>query len=283
MRHYIKSKYEIFKQQAYVIIYGTNTFAGRLFDILLLIFIGISVFLVMMESVENIDTRYHLLLIVLEWVITIFFTIEYILRIISNPKPLRYIFSFYGVIDLISLLPMYLSFFVVQTKMLSIIRVLRLLRIFRILSLVNFTDQANELRMAIASSRAKILVFIYFVLVICVLLGTLMFMIEDNERGFTSIPQSIYWCIVTLTTVGYGDIAPVTALGKALASVIMIMGYGIIAVPTGIVSSEYSRIQQKRERKAQRQAEMPPQICKNCNETKFPKEAAYCHKCGNPL
>lgn len=237
----------------------------------------------MMESVKNIDSRYHLSLIILEWVITIFFTIEYILRIISNPKPLRYIFSFYGVIDLISLLPMYLSFFVVQTKMLSIIRVLRLLRIFRILSLVNFTDQANELKMAIASSRAKILVFIYFVLVICVLLGTLMYMIEENEEGFTSIPQSIYWCIVTLTTVGYGDIAPVTALGKALASVIMIMGYGIIAVPTGIVSSEYSRLQQKRKRKAQRQAELPQQVCPKCSEKKFPKDALYCHKCGSPL
>lgn len=283
MREYVKSKYEIFKQKAYVIIYGTNTFWGKLFDILLLFFICVSVFLVMLESIENIDVRYHLLLIVLEWIITIFFTIEYILRIISNKKPLRYILSFYGIIDLVSILPMYLSFFVQGSKMLSTIRILRLLRIFRILSLVNFTDQANELKSAIKSSRTKIFVFIYFVLLICVLLGTLMYMIEGRESGFTSIPQSIYWCIVTLTTVGYGDIAPITGLGKMIASIIMIMGYGIIAVPTGIVSSEYSQMRKKKQLKKEAQSQQSQRVCPSCGETKFPKDAVYCHKCGYML
>ncbi len=283
MKQYVKSKYEIFKQQAYVIIYGTNTFWGKLFDILLLFFICVSVFLVMMESIENVNVHYHLLLVVLEWTITIFFSVEYVLRIITHKKPMRYIFSFYGVIDLISILPMYLSFFIEGSKMLATIRILRLLRIFRILSLVNFTSQAEELKEAIRASRNKILVFIYFVLLICVLLGTLMFMIEERESGFTSIPQSIYWCIVTLTTVGYGDIAPVTTLGKIVASVIMIMGYGIIAVPTGIVSSEYSRMKNKRLQKKERTSSKTTKMCPSCSETKFPKAAVYCHKCGHLL
>lgn len=283
MKTIFKSKYDIFKQQAYIIIYGTNTFLGKLFDLLLLFFIIVSCFLVMLESVENIDLRFHTLLSVLEWLITGFFTIEYILRIVSHDKPWRYIFSFYGVVDLLSLLPMYLSFIIPGSKVLSTIRILRLLRIFRILSLVHFTEQANSLQTAIKASRAKILVFIYFVLVICVLLGTLMYMIEPRTSGFTSIPRSIYWCIVTLTTVGYGDIAPATTLGQILATVIMIMGYGIIAVPTGIVSSEYSRLQNKNQKKALKKATQPKQKCNTCGETKIPNNAIYCHKCGLPL
>lgn len=283
MKTILKSKYDIFKQQAYIIIYGTNTFLGRLFDLLLLFFIIVSCLLVMLESVENIDIRFHTLLLVLEWLITGFFTIEYILRIVSNDKPWRYIFSFYGIVDLLSLLPMYLSFFVPGSKALATIRILRLLRIFRILSLVHFTEQANSLQTAIKASRAKILVFIYFVLVICVLLGTLMYMIEPRTSGFTSIPRSIYWCIVTLTTVGYGDIAPATTLGQVIAAIIMILGYGIIAVPTGIVSSEYSRLQNKTHKKLEKKAEQPKQKCSSCGETKIPNNAIYCHKCGSIL
>lgn len=285
MRATIKSKYEKFKQQAYIIIYGTNTLQGKLFDILLLFFILVSSALVMLESVKNIDVKYHNLLIILEWIITIFFSIEYILRIVSNDKPLRYIFSFYGIVDLLSILPVYLSIFIPGSKMLATIRIIRLLRIFRILSLVKFTHQAQELRVAIKESRAKILVFIYFVLVLCVLLGTIMYMIEGEQSGFNSIPHSVYWCIVTLTTVGYGDIAPVTPWGQAIASLIMILGYGIIAVPTGIVSSEYSRVRNKKHciDDNENSIQHTEKECVMCSEKNFPKGAIYCHKCGSLL
>ena len=241
MEKALKEKYELLKEKAFTIIYGRDTVAGKLFDLILLGFILLSVFLTIFESIKTVDKHIHTLLVVLEWMITIFFTIEYILRIICNPKWKRYIFSFYGIIDLISILPVYLSFFVVESKFLSIIRILRLLRIFRILDLVQFTQQANQLRKALKNSQTKILVFIYFVLVLSVILGALMYMIEPHDKAFTSIPRSIYWCIVTLTTVGYGDVVPTTTFGQIMASIIMILGYGIIAVPTGIVTSEYSR------------------------------------------
>ena len=225
MKNILKSKYYILKQKAYITIYGTSTIAGKMFDIILLIFILISSFLVMLESIQDVDKHLHLLLVVLEWIITIFFSLEYALRVISNPKRKQYIFSFYGIIDLISILPMYLSFFFVESKFLSIIRILRLLRIFRILDLAQFNHQANELRTALYASKTKIMVFIYFVLVICILLGALMYMIEPHNEAFTSIPRSIYWCVVTLTTVGYGDVVPTTTLGQIMASAIMILGY----------------------------------------------------------
>ncbi|MDO4229521.1 MAG: ion transporter [Capnocytophaga sp.] len=288
MRGVIKSKYDILKQKAYVIIYGTNTYLGRLFDIVLLILIFISVIMVMLETVEDIDHKVHTLLVFLEWLITIFFTLEYILRIISNKKPLQYIFSFYGIIDLISILPMYLSFFIPGSKALSVVRALRLLRIFRILDLVSFTDQGNELKMALRTSSNKIIVFIYFVLVICVLLGSLMYVIESPASGFTSIPRSIYWCIVTLTTVGYGDIAPATTLGQMIASFVMILGYGIIAVPTGIVTAEYSRAKSKVklgtfQSKSYQNEEEPPiekETCPNCGHQNHQKGAKFCCQCG---
>lgn len=280
----VYSQYCSFKKQAYIIINGTYTWAGKLFDLLLLFFIIISSLLVMLESVQIIDARFHTPLIVLEWLITIFFTIEYILRIVSHQHPWRYIFSFYGVIDLLALLPMYLSFVIPGSKVLATVRIVRLLRIFRILALAHFTEEANALKKALKASRTKIFIFIYFVLVICVLLGTLMYLIEGRTHGFTSIPRSIYWCIVTLTTVGYGDIAPATPLGQVIASVIMIMGYGIIAVPTGIVSTEYSRIQEeKQEKKNQQALKTLLRMCASCGETRFPQDAVYCHKCGHLL
>lgn len=280
----VYSKYCSFKQHAYIIINGTHTWAGKLFDLLLLFFIISSSLLVMLESVQIIDARFHTMLIVLEWLITIFFTIEYILRIISHQHPWRYIFSFYGIIDLLALLPMYLSFVIPGSKVLATVRIVRLLRIFRILALAHFTEEANALKTALKASRTKIFIFIYFVLVICVLLGTLMYLVEGRTHGFTSIPRSIYWCIVTLTTVGYGDIAPATTLGQVVASIIMIMGYGIIAVPTGIVSSEYSRIQEeKQEKKNQQALKTLPRMCASCGETRFPHDAVYCHKCGHLL
>lgn len=287
MRNVIKSKLDIFKQKTYIIIYGTCTFWGKMFDIILLIFILFGSISAMLESVKGIDVRYHHFLIVSEWVITIFFTIEYILRLISHKKPWQYIFSFYGIIDLISLLPMYLSFFITGSKFLSIIRILRLLRVFRILELAQFSDQANELKNAIYASKTKILVFIYFVLVSCVLMGALMYMIEPHDEAFTSIPRSIYWCIVTLTTVGYGDVVPTSVLGQIVASMIMILGYGVIAVPTGIITSEYSRIKRTKEQCTQQN---PPtnlgiqkDSCSFCGNTIHHSSAEFCHQCGNKL
>ena len=292
MKKLLASKYKLLKERAFAIIYGRDTVAGKLFDLILLGFILISAFLAIFESIQTVNDRIHTLLVVLEWVITIFFTIEYILRIICTPNWKRYIFSFYGVIDLISILPVYLSFFVKQSKVLSIIRILRLLRIFRILDLVQFTQQANQLRKALKNSQTKIFVFIYFVLVICVILGALMYMIEPHDKVFTSIPRSIYWCIVTLTTVGYGDMVPTTTFGQIMASVIMILGYGIIAVPTGIVTSEYSRAYRKKEPNRPHAPHKTPPAdfgyphshthghCRYCNTYPLPDDALYCPKCG---
>jgi voltage-gated potassium channel len=274
MKH-IKTKYDIIKQKIYIIIYGSNTFAGKLFDLILLGVILLSVLLVMLESVHELDSKYHNFLIVSEWIITVVFTIEYILRIISNKKPINYIFSFYGIVDLISLLPMYLSFFIPGSRMLSVIRALRLLRLFGILNLVHFTGQESQLKLAIKASRTKIIVFVYFILIVSVLLGAIMYVVEGKESGFTSIPTSIYWCIVTLTTVGYGDIAPVTTLGQVIASFIMIMGYGIIAVPTGIVTAEFASM--KKQDKTQ------TKNCPSCTTIIYNQDSRFCHHCGEKL
>jgi voltage-gated potassium channel len=270
-----KSFFEKIKQQINIIIHGVNTPAGKAFDIVLLFVILLSVLLVLLETVKDLDLKYHDILVYLEWIITIIFTIEYILRVISTRKPLKYIFSFYGVIDFISILPMYLSFFIPSTKILSVVRALRLLRLFRILNLGKFTGQASELKLAINASRTKITVFVFFVCVISILLGAVMYVVESEESGFTSIPSSIYWCIVTLTTVGYGDIAPITTLGKFIASFIMILGYGIIAVPTGIVTAEIASGKNKRK------LSIPP--CPTCKSQPLTEYAKFCHNCGTKL
>jgi voltage-gated potassium channel len=271
----VKSYFTILRQRINIIIYGVNTPAGKIFDILLLAVILLSVLLVLLETVEHLDNKYHDILVFAEWVITIFFTIEYLLRLISTRKPLKYIFSFYGIIDFISILPMYLSFFIPGTQILSVVRALRLLRLFRILKLGNFTGQAAELKLAINASRTKITVFVYFIFIISILLGAVMYVVESNESGFTSIPTSIYWCIVTLTTVGYGDIAPITPLGKAIASFIMILGYGIIAVPTGIVTAQIANS------KNRRKIFVPN--CTNCNSRPVTDDAKFCSNCGTKL
>jgi voltage-gated potassium channel len=271
----VKSYFTILRQRINIIIYGVNTPAGKTFDMLLLAVILLSVLLVLLETVEHFDNKYHDILVYAEWVITIFFTIEYVLRIVSTQKPLKYIFSFYGIIDFISILPMYLSFFIPGTNVISVVRALRLLRLFRILKLGNFTGQASELKLAINASRTKITIFVYFIFIISILLGAVMYVVESKESGFTSIPTSIYWCIVTLTTVGYGDIAPVTALGKAIASFIMILGYGIIAVPTGIVTAQIANSKSKRKLYAPN--------CPNCNSQPLSDDAKFCSKCGNKL
>ena len=277
MKNHIKTKYEILRQKIYIIIYGSNTFAGKLFDLILLGVILLSVLLVMLETVEQLDAKYHQFLIISEWIITVVFTLEYIMRIISNKKPLNYILSFYGIVDLISILPMYLSFFIPGSRMLSVIRALRLLRLFGILNLVHFTGQESQLKLAIKASRTKIIVFVYFVLIVSILLGAIMYVVEGKDSGFTSIPVSIYWCIVTLTTVGYGDIAPVTTLGQIIASFIMIMGYGIIAVPTGIVTAEFAKSSLRNNSVSGKKT------CTQCNAQLHFDNAKYCYQCGKTL
>lgn len=227
----------------------------------------------MLESVQSINDQYGDLLNIAEWVITILFSIEYILRIVSVKKPWNYIFSFYGVIDLLSTIPKYVSLILVGTHNLAALRALRLLRVFRILKLARYISESNRLLVALRNSRAKVAVFLFFVLILCIILGTVMYMIEGSENGFTSIPRSVYWAIVTLTTVGYGDIAPGTPLGQLIASVIMILGYSIIAIPTGIVSAEMTRTH----------VHTNTQACPNCLKEDHKDGAEFCYHCGNEL
>ncbi|MFP4091159.1 MAG: ion transporter [Cyclobacteriaceae bacterium] len=229
------------KKRLYLIIFESNTPSGKAFDVALLIFILLSILVVMLESVASIRGKYGELLRNLEWIITIMFTIEYALRIYSARSRKGYIYSFYGIVDLVSIIPTYLSLLVVGTQYVMIVRSLRLLRVFRVLKLYHFLSEAETLGLALRQSIAKITVFLGSVITVIFIVGSMMYLIEGPENGFTSIPTSIYWAIVTLTTVGYGDIAPQTVAGQLLASVVMIMGYGIIAVPTGIVSVELSR------------------------------------------
>ncbi|HBI01164.1 MAG TPA: ion transporter [Flavobacterium sp.] len=272
-----KSSYEIFRQKTHIIIYGTNTVAGRLFDLILLGLILLSVVLVMLETVEGFDIKYHNQLVLLEWIITVFFTIEYILRIICIDNPKRYILSFYGIIDLIAILPMYLSYFFASSHLFVIIRALRLLRLFKILNHPHFSGQSQQLRKSLIASRGKIVAFMYFILISCILIGSLMYVVEGKDSGFTSIPISIYWCIVTLTTVGFGDITPVTPLGQFIASLVMIMGYGIIAVPTGIVTAEIAKSEYKRGLETKRHH------CMSCGKDDHSDGAKFCNHCGNEL
>ena len=270
-----KSKIQALKQQIHIIIYGTDTVAGRIFDLILLGLILLSVLLVMLETVKGFDLKYHSQLILLEWIITIFFTIEYVLRIITTRKPSQYIFSFYGIIDLIAILPMYLSFFFIGTKVFSVIRALRLLRLFKILNNPKFSGQSLHLIKALKASRGKITVFLYFVLISTIIIGSVMYIVEGEENGFSSIPTSIYWTIVTLTTVGYGDISPVTPLGQFIASFVMILGYGIIAVPTGIVTAEIANTKKIKFNNTL--------SCPNCDAEDHRNFAKHCYHCGSEL
>lgn len=268
------------------IIYEADTPLGRLFDIVLFILILLSVVVVALETVETVNARYSALFLKIEWAITLFFTLEYLLRIVSVKKPLRYIFSFYGLIDLISTIPLYLSFVIAGSQVLLAVRALRLLRVFRILKLVKFLGEASQLKRALRASRAKILVFVYTVIILAVLMGTVMYMIEKpyNEQ-FTSIPRSIYWTVVTLTTVGYGDISPTTPLGQLIATLIMVLGYGIIAVPTGILTVEYARNdpQGQGQEPAKTVVHTNTQACPSCSVEGHRDGAKYCYNCGDPL
>jgi len=264
------------KSRLHQIIYEADTREGKIFDLIIVWAIIFSIILVMLESVKDLDAKYHTFFDISEWVITILFTIEYILRIVSVKKPSSYIFSFYGVIDFLSTVPKYLSLFIGGAHALVALRALRLLRIFRILKLVRFVGATDNLGRALKASRYKIFVFISAVLIICVIIGTIMYLIEGDPSGFTSIPRGIYWAIVTLTTVGYGDIAPHTSIGQFLASMVMILGYGIIAIPTGIISSEMTK------GKA-RSVDMNTNSCPSCSADNHRDDARHCYKCGEKL
>ncbi|MFV9551279.1 ion transporter [Algibacter sp. PT7-4] len=281
MSKYTRNKWRLRLQE---IIYEADTPAGKLFDVILLITIIASILLVMLESVKAIDVKFHDFLNISEWVITILFSIEYIARIITVRKPLNYIFSFYGIVDLLSTIPKYISLFFGGIHALAALRALRLLRIFRILKLARYLGASNNLVNALKASRAKISVFLFAVIIVAIILGTVMYLIEGEENGFTNIPKSVYWCIVTLTTVGFGDIAPQTPLGQFIASLVMILGYGIIAVPTGIVSAEYTSQSKNANQKPDNQkVHLNSKSCKKCLATSHKDNAEYCYNCGEKL
>lgn len=256
------------------IIFEADTPMGRFFDVALIIAILLSVMVIMMESVEDFRLAHGEFLRIAEWIFTILFTIEYFLRLICVSRPLKYATSFFGLVDLLSVIPTYLSLILPASQYLSIIRVLRILRVFRILKLVKFVSEAQTLTRAIRGSSRKIFVFMYTVLILATIMGCLMYVVEGEVNGFTSIPRSIYWAIVTLTTVGYGDIAPQTNLGQTIAAVLMIMGYGIIAVPTGIVTTEFVK---------QEKTISGLKHCPECGSKNHDVDALYCKYCSTKL
>lgn len=256
----------------YVVIFESDTPAGKGFDLGLLAAICLSVLVVVLESVKSIRAEHAILLRDLEWVFTILFTIEYFARLLCVRRPSGYAWSFYGLVDLVAILPSYISLFTAANYVL-VIRVLRLLRIFRVLKLAQFLDETETLVEALRASRRKIMVFVFAVVALVTIMGTLMYIVEDDANGFSSIPHSVYWAIVTLTTVGYGDITPHTTLGRFIASVIMIMGYGIIAVPTGIFSLELRQAVRARDARA----------CPRCATLEPDKAARFCRRCAEPL
>lgn len=261
--------------QLHEVIYESATPAGRLFDVSLLVCILISIIVVMLDSVEALHAKHGKLFHILEWIFTGIFTVEYILRLVSIRYPVKYILSVMGIIDLLAIIPSYLSVFGIGSRSWLVLRALRLLRIFRIFRLVHFLSEMKFLSVAIRNSMRKISIFILFVLTTVTILGSVMYLVEGETNGFTSIPQSIYWAIVTITTVGYGDIAPVTPLGKMIASFIMLLGYGIIAVPTGIVTTEMAL--------AARGRGHVNIACPSCGREGHDEDAKFCKYCGGEL
>ena len=261
----------------YTVIFDSHTPSGRLFDVVLLIAIVASLLTIMLESVPLLLMEYREFFRNAEWFFTIIFTLEYVIRLMVVKRPMKYALSFYGIIDLISIIPTYLAIFIVGAQYFLVVRSFRLLRVFRVLKMVRFLGEARMLTDALRASRIKITVFLIAVVCIVFIMGTAMYIIEGGENGFTSIPSSIYWCIVTLTTVGYGDISPQTPFGKAFASLIMIIGYGIIAVPTGIVTAEMGKAYNTRKEK---QSGLK---CSECGEIGHDSDALYCKSCGHEL
>jgi len=262
------------------IIFGYETFAGKLFDVLLIVLILASVLAVLLDSVSSIQQNHHDFLVRLEWAFTILFTIEYILRLYSTESAKKYAFSFYGMVDLLSILPTYFLFLYPHSSYLIVIRILRVLRIFRILKLARYVGEATVMIRAMKNSRRKILVFICSVLSMNIIFGAVMYLVEGPQNGYTSIPVSIYWSIVTMTTVGYGDIAPITELGRFVASVVMLTGYAIIAVPTGIISSELMTEFYNNRRDDVHNFSI---VCSQCQRMGHDRDANYCKQCGNKL
>jgi len=258
--------------KAHKIIFESDTSAGRIFDMLLVVAIVISVLIVFLETVPSINLKYGPLLISLEWFFTILFTLEYFFRIVSLKKPFLYVKSFYGIIDLLSVLPTYLSILFTGTGIFLVLRIFRLLRLFRTLKLIRYVSQAKELKIALKSSKEKIIVFLVAVISVVLIAGSLLYFVEGPENGFTSIPTSVYWSVVTVTTVGYGDMVPHTALGKFIASCLMIVGFGIIAVPAGIFSAEM--IKQKKLKNMN--------ACDDCGKLNS-LEAHFCNFCGSKI
>lgn len=268
----LPDRWPAWRSSLHVIIFGHGTPAGKAFDVALIFSILLSVLAVMLDSVTAIHRSHGSLLYGLEWVFTVLFTIEYVLRLICSPRPAGYARSFFGVVDLASILPTYLRLLLPGTQYLQVIRLLRVLRVFRVLKLAEYIGEAEVLMVAIRKSRRKLSIFIATVLVLAVILGTAMYLVEGETHGFTSIPQSIYWTIVTITTVGYGDISPRTPLGQGLASLIMLLGYAIVAVPTGIVTVELAR---------SRSEERKP--CPGCGSLDHDPDAVFCKLCGTRL
>jgi len=263
------------RHRLHEIIFEADTTAGKWFDILLILSIVISVIAVMLDSVAVIQAKHGRLLYTLEWFFTILFTIEYVLRLSCVGRPIAYATSFYGIVDLLAVIPTYLSIIIPGSQYLLVIRVLRILRIFRVLKLVQYISEARLLREALRESQRKITVFLFTVLTLVTIFGSLMYLIEGPPNGFTSIPRSVYWAIVTLTTVGYGDISPQTNFGQFLAALIMMLGYAIIAVPTGIVTVAISKIKSKEV--------ISTQVCPQCSAEGHDKDAQHCKYCGAKL
>ncbi|MCF7809748.1 ion transporter [bacterium] len=270
-----KTKLHGWRLTLHEVIYETNTRAGKIFDVALIVTIAISTILVMLDSVQSIHSQYGSLIRIFEWIITGLFTIEYITRIICVWRPLRYVFSFYGVIDLIAILPTYLRVLFPGGHYLMSVRALRILRVFRVMKLVLYMHKGEVILKALKASGRKIIVFVFAVLLIVFVVGSLMYLIEGEANGFTSIPRSVYWAIVTVTTVGYGDISPQTPLGQAVAAILMILGYSIIAVPTGIVGVEVAG--------AMRRSSRQSRICPSCKKSGHDEDAKYCKWCGDTL
>ena len=271
--------HEPWRRRLYVIIFEADTPSGRLFDVVLIAAILLSVVAVMLESIAWIRVEFGTFLRVVEWTFTLIFSVEYLLRLVSAYSAPRYARSFFGLVDLLAVVPTYLALFVPGAQYFLVIRMLRVLRVFRVLKLAQYMDQANLLMVALKNSRRKIEVFLLTVFTIVVILGSLMYFLEGEENGFSSIPISVYWAIVTLTTVGYGDISPQTPLGQVLAALIMIMGYGIIAVPTGIVTTELVRADRERPDLSLG----PRRQCPACNASDHSADAAFCRHCGAAL
>jgi voltage-gated potassium channel len=261
----------LLKEKTYRVIFDTDTPAGQRFDIVLIYFILVSVLAVVLASIESIKIQYGDWLFRLEWAFTLLFSMEYVVRIYSSPKPFRYIFSFYGLVDLLSIIPTYLALLFPAANYWLVIRLLRVLRIFRVFKLVRYLTEANLLLRSMYAARRKVLVFFTVVLVICVIFGSLMFLVEGPDNGFTSIPRSIYWTIVTITTVGYGDITPQTVFGQIIATMAMLTGYSIIAIPTGIFTAEIAR---------EMITDTNNRQCNTCNQSVHHTEAEYCFQCG---